>query len=125
MFRFAAVTAVLSTLLTAAGCQQSDSVAAEEHLMHDGASTDGAYHEVVVEASCGQCQFDMPGSGCDLAVRVDGSAYFVDGTGIDDHGDAHADDGFCNAVRHARVSGRVEGDRFVASRFELLPDDVR
>jgi hypothetical protein len=49
-----------------------------------------------VEAACGECRFGLPGSGCDLAVRIDGVAYFVDGTGIDDHGDAHAQDGFCN-----------------------------
>ncbi|MCP3905862.1 MAG: hypothetical protein GY715_19740 [Planctomycetes bacterium] len=77
-----------------------------------------------VDAACGQCQFGLPGDGCDLAVRFDGHAYFVDGTGIDDHGDAHAADGLCNAVRRARVTGRVAGDRFVASSFELLPADV-
>jgi len=39
---------------------------------------------MIVEASCGQCQFGLPGRGCDLAVRIDGDAYYVDGTGIDD-----------------------------------------
>ena len=32
--------------------------------------------------------------GCDLAIRIDGKSYFVEGTKIDDHGDAHANDGF-------------------------------
>jgi hypothetical protein len=77
----------------------------------------------VVEASCGQCQFGLEGEGCNLAVRFEGQAYFVDGTGIDDHGDAHADDGFCNAVRQARVSGRIADGRFVATAFELLPEE--
>ena len=79
------------------------------------------FREVIVEAACGQCQFGLPGSDCDLAVRIDGASYFVDGTGIDDHGDAHASDGFCNAVRPARVSGQVREGRFVATHFELLP----
>lgn len=79
-------------------------------------------HGIVVEAACGQCQFEQPGSDCDLAVRFDGGAYFVDGTGIDDHGDAHAQDGFCNAVRLALVEGVVVGERFVASSFTLLPE---
>ncbi len=79
--------------------------------------------ELVVEAACGQCQFRLPGKGCDLAVRIDGEAYYVDGTGINDHGDAHSDIGFCNAVRQARVTGRVENGRFVATSFELLPSD--
>lgn len=76
----------------------------------------------VVEASCGQCRFGMKGEGCNLAVRINGKAYFVDGTAIDDHGDAHAQDGFCNAIRKAEVKGRVEKDRFVATYFKLLPE---
>jgi len=74
-----------------------------------------------VEAACGTCKFDLPGSDCALAVRIDAHAYYVDGTSLDDHGDAHAADGFCNAVRTARVSGNLVGERFVASSFELLP----
>lgn len=77
----------------------------------------------IVEASCGQCQFHLPGKGCDLAVRIDGKAYFVDGTKIDDHGDAHAKDGFCKRIRKARVSGRIVNDRFQATHFQLLPLD--
>lgn len=75
---------------------------------------------MVVEASCGQCQFDLPGTGCDLAVRLEGEAYYVDGATIDDHGDAHAADGLCNAIRSARVTGEVVEGRFVATSFELV-----
>ncbi len=74
----------------------------------------------VVDAACGECQFALEGESCDLAVRIDGQAYFVDGTGIDDHGDAHGDDGFCNSIRQARVTGEIVDGRFVASEFELL-----
>ena len=74
-----------------------------------------------VEAACGQCKLGLKGSGCDLAVRIDGKAYFVDGTKIDEHGDAHTDDGFCKAIRSAKVSGKVENGRFVVTSFELLP----
>lgn len=74
-----------------------------------------------VEAACGECKFAMKGKGCNLAVRIDGKAYFVDGTKIDQHGDAHADDGFCNMVRKAAVSGAVVNDRFAATSFKLLP----
>ncbi|MCC6233575.1 MAG: glycoside hydrolase family 97 protein [Verrucomicrobiales bacterium] len=76
----------------------------------------------VVETSCGECQFGMPGAGCDLALRVSGRAYFVDGVHLDSLGDAHAADGLCNAVRHARVTGEVRAGRFHASTFELLPE---
>lgn len=75
-----------------------------------------------VEASCGQCQFGMKGKGgCDLAVRIDEKSYFVDGTDIHKHGDAHAEDGFCSTIRKAEVVGEIKGDRFVASSFKLLP----
>ena len=76
---------------------------------------------VTVEASCGQCNFGLEGSGCSLAIRVDGEAYYVDGSSIDDHGDTHAHDGMCMTIRQAKVSGEVEDGRFQATYFELLP----
>ena len=76
----------------------------------------------VAEASCGQCNFGMKSkSGCDLAIKIDGKPYFVDGTKLDDHGDAHAHDGFCSVVRKAEVSGEIVGDRYKATTFKLLP----
>ncbi|MFQ6604022.1 MAG: DUF6370 family protein [Fidelibacterota bacterium] len=75
----------------------------------------------IVEASCGECQFGLEGTSCDLAIRVDGKAYFVDGTHIDDHGDAHADDGFCETIRRAEVSGELRNGRFQVSYFRVLP----
>ncbi|MEZ7497548.1 DUF6370 family protein [Flavobacterium sp. Arc3] len=79
----------------------------------------------IVEASCGQCQFGMKKKGCDLAVRIDGKSYFVDGTAIDSHGDAHANDGFCVTVRKAAVVGEIKNNRFVASSFKLLPEEKK
>ena len=78
----------------------------------------------IVEASCGQCQFGMKSkSGCDLAVRIDGKSYFVEGTKLDDHGDAHAEDGFCSAIRKAEISGEIVNDKYVATTFKLLPQE--
>ena len=76
----------------------------------------------VVETACGECQFKLAGKGCDLAVRIDGKAYFVDGTDIDSHGDAHAEDGFCKAVRKAEVQGNLVNDRFNVTYFKLLKE---
>lgn len=76
----------------------------------------------IVEASCGECKFGLHGKSCDLAVRINGKAYFVDGTKIDSYGDAHAEDGFCNAIRKAEVKGHVENGRFFATYFKLLPN---
>lgn len=75
----------------------------------------------IVEAACGQCQFKMKGHGCELAVRIDGKSYFVDGTSIDSHGDAHANDGFCAAIRKAEVVGSIVDNRFKATSFKLVP----
>jgi hypothetical protein len=77
---------------------------------------------LIAEAACGQCQFGLSGKSCDLAIRIGGKAYFVDGTDIDSHGDAHADDGFCNAIRKAKVQGEIRDNRFKATYFHLLPD---
>lgn len=79
----------------------------------------------VVETACGQCQFKLAGKGCDLAVRIDDKSYFVDGTDIDSHGDAHAKDGFCNAVRKAGVQGELVKDRFKVTYFKLVKQEKK
>lgn len=76
----------------------------------------------VVEASCGACQFHLHGPGCNLAVRINGKAYYVTGASINDYGDAHADNGFCNAVRKAEVQGTVVKNKFKVTYFKLLPE---
>jgi hypothetical protein len=78
----------------------------------------------VVETSCGECNFKLEGKGCHLAVRINGKAYFVDGTSIDEHGDAHAKDGFCEMVRKANVQGEIVNNRFKATFFKLLPPEA-
>ena len=77
--------------------------------------------EQIVYASCGQCQFDMTENlGCDLAIKFEGKSYFVEGTSIDQHGDAHEENGFCNAVRTAKVKGFVKNDKFFVKSFKLI-----
>lgn len=76
----------------------------------------------IVEASCGQCKFGLESQkGCDLAVKIDDKAYFVDGAHIDDFGDAHDKNiGFCNVVRKAEVTGSIESGRFKATSFKIV-----
>ncbi len=105
------ITLVFSFLYFAAGAQAKETIATKP---------DSTKAIQVVEAACGQCQFALPGQDCDLAVRINGKAYYVDGTHIDSHGDAHAKDGFCNAIRKAEVQGEVTDDRFKASYFKLV-----
>lgn len=75
-----------------------------------------------VETSCGKCKLGLPGKSCELAVRIGANAYYVDGASIDDFGDAHAHDGFCNTIRKAEVQGEVVNDKFKVSYFKLLPE---
>lgn len=75
-----------------------------------------------LQASCGLCKFDMKAAECELAVIYKGEKYWVTGTQIDDHGNAHADDGFCNAVRKAEVQGSVVDGKFKVTYFKLLPE---
>ena len=65
--------------------------------------------------------FVMEGKSCDLAVRIDGKSYFVEGTNIDAHGDAHANDGFCASIRKAAVIGAIKENKFVVTYFKLQP----
>ena len=75
-----------------------------------------------LEAGCASCIFEMQEvTGCKLALRMNDRSHLVRGFGIDDFGDAHADDGLCNTSRTASVLGRIEGDWFVATEFKLLP----
>lgn len=83
---------------------------------------DPARKLLTVDASCGQCKMGLKGKGCNLAVKIADKAYFVDGSDIDSHGDAHADDGFCNKIRKANVQGEVVNNRFKATYFKLLPE---
>ena len=76
----------------------------------------------VTEASCGQCQFELKTQrGCDLAIKMDGKAYFVEGAHIDDYGDAHDENiGFCNAIRKVEVTGKLENEKFKVSTFKIV-----
>lgn len=76
----------------------------------------------LVLASCGMCNFGMRNKNCSLAIQINEKGYDVKGTEIDDHGDSHAHNGFCNAVRIAEVSGTVKKNKFIADTFILQKD---
>ena len=81
---------------------------------------DASKKVMTVEASCGECNFGLPGNNCDLAVKIDGKAYFVDGVDISHYGHPHDKNGFWMVVRQAEVQGEVKDGRFKASYFKLL-----
>ena len=77
--------------------------------------------DLIVDTACGMCQFSMDDEkGCVLAVEINSEYYYVEGTNIDDHGDAHAKDGFCNSIRKARVKGVIKGKKFFLENFKLF-----
>ena len=79
---------------------------------------------IQVEISCGECKFKMIGKSCDLAIKIEGKTYFVDGASIDDFGDAHAQDGFCKAIRKADAQGTIVKGRFKATYLKLKKNKV-
>jgi hypothetical protein len=79
----------------------------------------------VVEVSCGKCKLGLAGKTCDMAVRIDGKAYYADGANIDAFGDAHAHDGMCNAIRKAEVQSELVDNRFKISYIKILPEDKK
>jgi hypothetical protein len=80
---------------------------------------DGSLKGLVL-ASCGMCNFGMKDQrSCSLAIKVGEEVYSVQGSKIDDHGDSHAKDGFCNAVRVADINGKVVKGVFKSENFAL------
>ncbi|RYG21206.1 MAG: hypothetical protein EOO07_03190 [Chitinophagaceae bacterium] len=86
-----------------------------------GTSTKSIKNQTV-EIACGECKFKMKGKDCDLAIRIDGKSYFVDGKGVDDFGDAHAEHGFCNAIGKAKATGEIINGRFKVKSLELITE---
>ena len=74
----------------------------------------------LVIASCGMCNLGTKDKGCSLSIKIGEKTYPVKGTSIHDHGDAHAVDGFCSAVRVAWASGKIEKNIFNADSFVLV-----
>ena len=75
--------------------------------------------------ACGACVFHMPDArGCYWAAEVDGTYYWVQGVDPQPADEGHAPDGMCSMARQAVVGGRLEGDRLIATSWELLPATV-
>ena len=74
----------------------------------------------LVRTSCGMCNFGMKNQkSCSLAIQIGENSYDVEGTIMSEHGDSHAKDGMCNAVRVANVVGTIKNNVFLAEEFEL------
>ena len=106
---------IASTTLLFAACSQ-------DHSSHSPASADSPSSRLTaaaqtLETGCAGCVFGMQGAeGCQLAVKVDSKPYLVTGVEMPGH-----ESGLCDHSRMAEVTGRLEGERFVATSFHLEP----
>ncbi len=109
---------VLFTLLIIFGCFTVNAQDAPKK-----ATVQKELKDQTVEIACGECKFKMEGKSCDLAIRMDGKSFFVDGKSVDDFGDAHDEKhGFCNVIAKAKVTGELINGRFKAKTITLLPE---
>lgn len=103
--RFAPIMALALSTLTAFGCAE------------DGQKIENA----TVKIGCGRCQFHMEeAQGCPFAAEIDGQHYLIQGRVPEDH-QSHAQDGICNMVREAKVSGTVRDGKLITTQLDLLP----
>ena len=67
------------------------------------------------------CNFLTGDNDCMLAVKIGPRILKVDGVGIDDHGDSHASDGYCNVIKKKYVEGIVRKNSFLPTKM----DDIK
>ena len=77
------------------------------------------YIEGNVLISCGMCNFMNGDNDCAIAIKVGRDVLSLRDVGIDDHGDSHAKDGYCNVIKKVYVEGRVRGKTFIANKMEF------
>ncbi len=74
-----------------------------------------AGQERTVEVACASCIYHIPGvKGCKLAATIDGKPMLVTGVRVNAH-----KLGLCSQAKKAVVAGKVDGDNFVATKFEV------
>ena len=100
------------------GCGPSKTQKAETKGLLESVPRNG-YVEGNVLISCGMCNFMNGDNDCALAIKVGSKVFSVKDVGIDDHGDSHARDGYCNVIKKVYVEGRIRGKSFTADKLEF------
>ena len=116
-------TALLSSALILAGCQEKPATtpaeaAPEAPAVQTAAKVIG--EAKIVDAGCGMCTYKVEGvSKCETWVNIDNKKLKV--TGVEHS--AHKS-GLCKAGKHeAKVTGAIEGDKFVATSIAVIKAD--
>jgi hypothetical protein len=69
----------------------------------------------IAEVSCAHCQYKAPGvTACAPGVKVNGKTYVLTGAPVD-----VVKEGLCATAKQATVEGKIEGDKFVATKVEI------
>ncbi len=103
---------------TAKPSPQTDAKSGPGAIIADVKSTvsSAAVATQTLEIGCAKCTYSLPGvAGCAAAVKVGGKAYAVSVPGFDSH-----KEGLCKGAKQAKVTGELQGDKFVASAIEIL-----
>ena len=72
-----------------------------------------------VLVSCGMCNFMNGDTDCALAIKIGPRVLRVRGVGIDDHGDSHDSDGYCNVIKKTYVEGIVRNNTFLPTKMDV------
>ena len=72
-----------------------------------------------VLVSCGMCNFMNGDNDCALAIKIGSKVLKVRGVGIDDHGDSHDIDGYCNVIKKTYVEGIVRNNTFLPTKMDV------
>ena len=72
-----------------------------------------------VLVSCGMCNFMNGDNECALAIKIGPKVLKVRGVGIDDHGDSHDSDGYCNVIKKTYVEGIVRKNTFIPAKMDV------
>ena len=76
--------------------------------------------EGFVIASCNKCNLGQTkDKKCSMGIQIDNNIYEVKNHSHN-HDSAHNNDGICNALRIAYVSGKIRSNNFYANNFELI-----
>ena len=116
-----AMTMINLLLSGCGGCQVNNSIEpAKDSSAFINNIPYGGQIDGFVIASCGKCNLGQYGyKKCNMSIRIGQMVYEIVSY-EHDHSKAHENDGICNALRIAHVSGEVKSGKFYADQFQLI-----
>ena len=117
--------AIVSAAFFLAGCQDNKTDSHSDHSQKktpvEAVTPSANVSSQVVDAGCGSCTYNVAGvEGCETWVNIDNKKLKV--TGVDHN--THKS-GLCKSGKHqAKVTGSIQGDKFVASSLEVVKEST-